>query len=83
MRASGISGYALARSSGLTDMHVYRARFSNLGERNAELIASALARELDLTEKDRLLLKAEIMGRPDHHARAYFGARSASWGSSA
>jgi hypothetical protein len=30
-------------------------------------------RELGLTEKDRLLLRAEVMVRPGHLARAHFG----------
>lgn len=73
MREANLSGYALAKLAGLDDAHVHRARKKNLQAPNAGKLAGVLAEKLGLSDEDRLLLKAEIMGRPGNVVRAHFG----------
>lgn len=72
-RELAVSDSELARRSGVGRSQVHMARERNVGPDNAEKISSCVARELGLTEEERLRLKAEIMGHPDNLAHAYLG----------
>lgn len=73
-REIGLSGPRLAKRCGVSHSQSYMARTRNVGPDNAEKISRGVANILGLSEKDRLLLKAEIMGHPDNLVCAYLGA---------
>jgi transcriptional regulator with XRE-family HTH domain len=68
-----LPGKRLAERCGVSHSQVYMARTRNVGADNAEKISRAVAGILGLSERDRLELKAEIMGKPGELLRAYFG----------
>lgn len=69
----GLPSKQLAERCGVSHSQMYMARTRNVGADNAEKISSTVARILGLSLKERLELKAEIMGHPGNLARAYFG----------
>jgi lambda repressor-like predicted transcriptional regulator/AraC-like DNA-binding protein len=68
----GLHDAAVARLCGLSRTNLARARYKHLGAENSELLSLCLARELGLSDEERLSLKAEVMGRPGNLVRAYF-----------
>ena len=68
-----LPGKRLARRCGVSHSQIYMARRRNVGPDYAEQISRGVANILGLFEKNRLLLKAEIMGHPDNQVRAYLG----------
>lgn len=73
LRLTGLSSKALAKRCGVSHSQMYMARNRNVGPDNAERIASGVYRMLDLTLKEKLELKAEIMGEPGNLVKAYLG----------
>lgn len=71
--AIGLSGKALANVCGVSHSQLYMARERNVGAKNAEKIASGIAKRLGLSLQERLALKAEITGHPGNLVRAYLG----------
>jgi hypothetical protein len=69
----GLSALRLARRCGVSHSQIYMARKRNVGAGNAEKIARGTASTLGLSERERLELKAEIMGHPGDLVRAYLG----------
>lgn len=72
-REIGPPGRRLARRRGVSHSQIYMARERNVGPGNAEKISRGVANILGLSEEDRLLLKAEIMGYPGDLPRAWLG----------
>ena len=65
-REINLPGKRLAKRCGVSHSQVYMARTRNVGPDNAEKISRGVANILGLSEKDRLLLKSEIIGEPDN-----------------
>ena len=63
-REVGLPGKQLAKRCGVAYSQIYMARTHNVGADNAQKISRTIALILSLSERDRLELKAEIMGRP-------------------
>lgn len=72
----GLSALRLARRCGVSHSQIYMARKRNVGAGNAEKIARGTASTLGLSERERLELKAEIMGHPGDLVRAYLGSQA-------
>lgn len=72
-REIGLPGARLARRCGVSHSQIYMARKRNVGADNAEKISRRVASILGLSQRERLELKAEIMGHPGELVRAYFG----------
>jgi hypothetical protein len=72
-REVGLPGKQLAKRCGVAYSQIYMARTHNVGADNAQKISRTIALILGLSERDRLELKAEIMGRPGEFVRAWFG----------
>src|SRR5215218_8953898 len=72
-REIGLPGKQLAKRCGVAYSQIYMARTHNVGADNAQKISRTIALILRLSERDRLQLKAEIMGRPGEFVRAWFG----------
>ena len=68
-----LPGARLARRCGVSHSQIYMARKRNVGADNAEKISRGITNILGLSEKERLRLKAEIMGHPGELVRAYLG----------
>jgi hypothetical protein len=63
-REVGLSGKQLAKRCGVAYSQIYMARTHNVGADNAQKISRTVALILGLSERDRLELKAEIIGVP-------------------
>ena len=63
-RETGLSRKELAKRCGVSHSRIYVARTQSVRSNNAEKISREMAHILDLSEQERLELKAEIM---DHH----------------
>ena len=63
-REVGLPGKQLAKRCGVAYSQIYMARTHNVGADNAQKISRTVALILGLSERDRLELKAEIMGVP-------------------
>ena len=72
-REINLSGSRLAKRCGVSHSQIHMARTRNVGSDNAEKISRGVANILGLSEKDRLLLKAEIIGYPGNLLRAWLG----------
>ena len=72
-REINLSGARLARRCGVSHSQIYMARTRNVGSDNAEKISRGMANILGLSERERLDLKAEIMGYPGNLLRAQLG----------
>jgi hypothetical protein len=72
----GLSALRLARRCGVSHSQIYMARKRNVGAGNAEKIARGTASTLGLSERERLELKAEIMGHSGDLVRAYLGSQA-------
>jgi len=72
-REVGLPGKQLAKRCGVAYSQIYIARTHNVGADNAQKISRTVALILGLSERDRLELKAEIMGRPEAFVRAWLG----------
>jgi len=59
----GMSDNALSKRCGVHHTQIWTARNYTVRKGNAEKIASFVARELGLSAREKLELKAEIMGR--------------------
>jgi transcriptional regulator with XRE-family HTH domain len=72
-REINLPGQQLAKRCGVSHSQIYMARNRNVGFDNAEKISRSVANILRLSERDRLELKAEIMGHPGDLLRARLG----------
>src|SRR5215211_8700373 len=72
-RDVGFPGKQLAKRCGVAYSQIYMAYTHNVGADNAQKISRTIALILGLSERDRLELKAEIMGRPGAFVRAWLG----------
>jgi len=72
-REIGLSDERLAKRCGVGYSQIYMARTRNVDSDNAEKISRGVANILELSEKERLLLKAEIIGYPGNLLRAWLG----------
>lgn len=72
-REIGLSGKRLAENCGVSHSQVYMARKRNVGTDNAGKISRGVAGILDLSEKERLELAAEIVGHPGDIVRGWIG----------
>jgi hypothetical protein len=72
-REINLPGQRLAKRCGVSHSQIYMARKRNVGLDNAEKISRSVANILGLSERDRLELKAEIMGHPGDLLRAWLG----------
>ena len=63
-REACLSGKEPAKRCGVSHSRIYVARMQRVRSNNAEKISREMAHILDLSEQERLELKAEIM---DHH----------------
>jgi hypothetical protein len=66
----------VARQAGVSRSRIYAAlELQALGHENARKIASYVARRLDLSEREELELRADLLGTPENLVRAYLGSR--------
>ena len=72
-REINLPGKRLAKRCDVSHSQVYMARRRNVGPDNAEKISRGVANILGLSERERLELKAEIMGHPENLLWAWFG----------
>ncbi len=68
----------LARLAGVSRSRIYAALDPDisLGHGNARKIAAYIARRLELSEREELELRAELIGTPGNLVRAYLGTRT-------
>jgi hypothetical protein len=68
----------LAREAGVSRSRIYAALdpHISLGHHNAQKIARYIASRLDLSDREELELRAELLGTPANLVRAYLGTRT-------
>jgi hypothetical protein len=72
-REIGLPGARLAWRCGVAHSQLFMARKRNVGPDNAGKISRGVSAILGISERERLELKAEIMGYPGNLLRAWLG----------
>ncbi len=72
-REAGLSRRELAESCGVSHSRIYVARTQSVRSNNAVEISRGMAHILDLSEQERLELKAKNVEHPGDRVLAYFG----------
>ncbi len=72
-REAGHSRKELAKRCGVIHYRIYVARTQSVRSNSAKKISRGMAHILDLSEQERLELKAEIMEHPGDRVLASFG----------